>query len=310
MRSKITRLGFLAVVVGLLVAALVDQGGAMWHDVRRMSAAVLVIALAGQVGALICVMMVWRELLAGMGSRLSLADTWRINFIGQLGKYVPGKVWQIVAQAELGKDAGVPRERSALSVLLGLLVVVVTGGIVAVVTLPFATGGNFSHYFWVLFILPVGVLVLSPPIMNRLLAFVLKILKRPPLDNGVSLAGLLRASAWGVLSWACFGVMTFALLHQLGDHRSGAFLAAVGAYALSWVVGFVVLIAPAGIGAREAVMIALISSQTTAGTALALALLTRGLAVAGDALTGLSAVMLIGRRRLRELKAARTAAQS
>lgn len=302
LRSKVTRLSFLVIVVALLVAALVDQGGSMWRDIQRLSAPLLLLAFAANVASLACSMMIWRELLVDLGSKMSLVGAWRINFIAQLGKYLPGKVWQIVAQAELSKDAGIPRERSAMAALLSLAVSIVTGGLVAAATLPFGAGGTFTRYLWALLVVPLGFVTLSPPVMNRLIKFLLKILKRPPLENGVSLRGLLRATGWSIGQWLLYGFATFILLHQLGDHRPSAFLAATGAYALSWVVGFLALIAPAGLGAREAVIIAALSSRTTTGTALAIALLTRGLAVAADAATGLSAVALVGRARLRRLR--------
>lgn len=306
LRSKITRLGFVLIVVALLVAALVDQGGSLWHDIQKLSGPTLLLAFVAQLGALAASMMLWRVLLADFGSPISLTDAWRINFVAQLGKYMPGKVWQIVAQAEMSKDLGVPRERSALSALLALVLTLVTGALVGAATLPFSAGGAFTRYLWFLLIVPLGFAALCPPVMNRMLRLALKILKRPPLEKGVSLKGLLHATAWSLLQWVLFGLTTFVLLYQLGDHHPDAFVVATGAYALSWVVGFLALIAPAGIGAREAVLIAALSSRTTASNALALALLTRGLAVVGDAVTGLSAAALMGRGRIQRLRAART----
>jgi hypothetical protein len=37
--------------------------------------------------------------------------TARILFLGQLGKYLPGSVWPVLAQMELGKTYRVPRHR-------------------------------------------------------------------------------------------------------------------------------------------------------------------------------------------------------
>lgn len=306
LRSRLTRLVFLAIVVALLVAALVDQGGDMWRDIQKLSAPVIFLAFAGQIGSLAFSVLVWRELLADLGSRMSMIDAWRIYFIAQLGKYMPGKVWQIVAQAELSKDVGVPRDRSAMSALLALGVTIVTGGLVAAATLPFDGGGSVTHYLWFLLVIPFGVAAMSPPVMNRLLSLALKLLKRPPLAKGVSLGGLLRATGLAIAQWLCLGGATFVLLHRLGDHQSNLFLASSGAYALSWVVGFLAIIAPAGIGAREAVLVAALSGQSGTSAALAIALLTRGLAVAGDAITGLTAAALVGQGRFRRLRSAKT----
>ena len=44
----------------------------------------------------------WQVLLAGLGSPLRTTTAGRIFFIGQLGKYIPGSVWPILTQMELG----------------------------------------------------------------------------------------------------------------------------------------------------------------------------------------------------------------
>ena len=54
---------------------------------------------------------VWQTLLAGLGSPLPVPAAGRILFIGQLGKYIPGSVWPILAQMELGARAKVPRRQ-------------------------------------------------------------------------------------------------------------------------------------------------------------------------------------------------------
>ena len=127
MRSRAVRFGFLAVVLALLAVALYDEAGTLWHEIQKLSAPVVLLAFVFSLCGLICSLMVWREMLADLGSRLSIAEAWRIMFIGQLGKYVPGSIWPVLAQSELGADRGIPRSRSALSVLLCYAVMTVLG---------------------------------------------------------------------------------------------------------------------------------------------------------------------------------------
>jgi uncharacterized membrane protein YbhN (UPF0104 family) len=304
MRSRVSRLAFLVVVLGLLVVALVDQAGTLWTEVQRLSAPVVLLALVANLAALICSMMVWRSLLADLGSKLSLPEAWRIMFIGQLAKYVPGSIWPVVAQTELGADRGIPRGRSAVSVLLGYAVMTCTGGVVAAVTLPFTAAGSFDRYFWVLFAVPVVLVVLSPPVLNRLFGLLLRLLRRSPLQRGLSVQGLSRTMVWALASWFCNGLMTYVLMRELAGDSRGTLLVSVGGYALAWVAGFVAVFAPAGAGVREAVMVAVLSTRTTGAIALTVALVTRALGVVSDGMTGAVAAALIGRRKLQRLRAA------
>ena len=91
MRSRVVRIVYLVTVLALLAAALADQSGTLWNEVQRLSAPVVVGAFVAGLFGLLCTMMVWRAALAGLGSRLSIPEAWRIIFLGQLGKYVPGE---------------------------------------------------------------------------------------------------------------------------------------------------------------------------------------------------------------------------
>ena len=306
MRSKTLRFGFLAVVLALLVVTLVDQAGTLWHEVQRLSVAAVLLVFVASLCGLACSLMVWRELLADLGSRLSIPEAWRIMFIGQLAKYVPGSIWPVLAQSELAADHGVPRSRTALSVLLGYAVMTCSGAAVAAVTLPFAAGASFERTFWVLFLIPIVIVILSPPVLNPLLRLVLRLSRQPPLEQGVSVKGLARTMVWAAAGWLCNGATVYVLMRQLAGDRPGTLLVSIGGYSLSWVVGFLAVFAPAGAGVREAVMVAVLSTRTTTAIALTVALVIRAIGVVSDAIAGTAAAALVGRRRLR---AARTLAR-
>jgi uncharacterized membrane protein YbhN (UPF0104 family) len=99
------------------------------------------------------------------------------------------------------------------------------------------------------------------------------------------------------------------LVRHLAGHHQGLLLVSVGAYALSWSVGLVSP-TPAGAGAREAVMFAVLHTQTTTKVAITVVFMARAISVVCDALTGAAASALVGRRRLRQLRAARQIARA
>lgn len=305
MRSKVVRIVFLALALALLALALTDEASSLWAQVERLSVPIVLLALALNFVGLMCSLMVWRELLADLGSRLSVPEAWRIMFIGQLAKYIPGSLWPILAQAELGHDRGIPRSRSALSVLLSYAVMTLSGVVVAAVTLPFATAASVLQYLWIVLLVPVAIVALSPPVLNRLLRLVLRVTHRGPLEQGVSYRGLARTMGWAVAGWLSNGIMVYVLMRQLSGQQQGTLLVSIGGYALSWAVGFLAVFAPAGTGVREAVMVAVLHTRTTTAIALTIALVTRATSVLCDAVAGTVAAGLVGRGRLRRLRAAR-----
>jgi uncharacterized membrane protein YbhN (UPF0104 family) len=80
------------------------------------------------------------------------------------------------------------------------------------------------------------------------------------------------------------------------------FALAVGGYALAWVVGFLVVVAPAGLGAREVVLAAVLAGQLDRGSVIAVVLLSRIATTVVDVAAGLGGLAALrpdtaGRRR-------------
>jgi uncharacterized membrane protein YbhN (UPF0104 family) len=303
-QTRIIRVVFVATMVVLLAVALAQRGPTLWQQSSRLSFPVLLLAFVACLGGLMSSLMVWRSILADLGSRLSVMDAVRVMFIGQLAKYVPGSVWPILGQMELAADRGVPRTRTAVSVMLSSAVMVWTGGLVGAVALPFIAIGPAGRYLWVLLAAPIIMILLSPPVLNRSLRLLLRMLRRPWLYQAVTLRGLAVSTAWAMLGWTLNGVMIYVLTARIVGHGGEVLAVAIAGYALSWVAGFLFIIAPAGAGVREAVLVAVMDLQNTATIGLTVALVSRALAVVADALAGATAAALVGGRRLRALRSA------
>jgi glycosyltransferase 2 family protein len=224
----------------------------------------------------------WQALLAGLGSPIRTTTAGRIFFIGQLGKYIPGSVWPVLTQMELGARANVPRARSASASILTMVLSLATGLLVAAATLPFA---HYSAgYDWVFILVPVILVCLYPRVLNPLLNWLFKLTKRPGLDQPVTLRMLSKPLAWSLLAWIANGLQIWILAERLGAPAGRTVLLALGGYAFAWCVGFVIVIDPAGAGIREVLLVAALSPVLGAGPALAVALVSRAVNTISDLL--------------------------
>ena len=224
----------------------------------------------------------WQALLAGLGSPLRTTTAGRIFFIGQLGKYIPGSVWPVLTQMELGARANVPRSRSGGASVLTMILSLATGLLVAAATLPFA---HYSaDYDWVFVLVPVILVCLYPRVLNPLLNRLFKLTKRPGLEQPVTLTMLSKALAWSLLAWIANGVQIWILADKLGAPAGRTILIALGGYAFAWCVGFVVIFDPAGAGIREALLVAALAPVLPASPAFALALVSRAVNTISDLL--------------------------
>jgi len=221
-------------------------------------------------------------LLAGLGSPLRTTTAGRIVYVGQLGKYIPGSLWPILTQMELGARANVPRMRSASASILTMILSLASGLLVAAATVPFA---HYSAgYDWVFILVPVILVCLYPKVLNPLLNLLFKLIKRPGLDQPVTLKVLSKSLAWALLAWIANGVQIWILAEKLGAPVGRTILIALGGYAFAWCVGFVIVLAPAGAGARDALLILALAPLVGHEAALAVALVSRGVNTIGDLL--------------------------
>jgi uncharacterized membrane protein YbhN (UPF0104 family) len=281
------RIGFVVLAVGLLVAALVDQ----WHNVssgwRELPVHSLVIAGAAVLLGLFFSALAWRALLADLGQHIPVLGAVRVFFVGQLGKYLPGSVWPVVAQMELGKAHGLSRRPVGTVALLVMVLNVATGLLVAVVLLPFTSPHALSHYGWAIAFLPVGLALLHPRILNPVVNKAFSLARRDPLERPLTLRGIAIATGWTMLMWASYGVQIWALADGLHATGAKSLLAlSTGAFALAWTAGFVAIVFPAGAGIREGVLYFAMGTVLAHQELIALAAVSRLLMTVGDLVWG------------------------
>jgi hypothetical protein len=262
--------------------AVVRQWPRVEAVIGQLSAPVIAGSAAAALAGIWCSFLSWRAVLADFGSQVPLAGGMRIFFLGQAGKYVPGKVWPILAQVRLGRDYQVPGRASAAAAVVFLLIVLGSALLVGVCLLPVLGAGAVGPFWWVLLALPVALVVLWPPVLNRLLAQVLRWARRDPLPQPLSAAGIGRAVGWALGMWLLYGVHLWALLAALGADAPALLLRSTGAFAAAWAIGFLLVVAPAGFGPREIALVVLLGSVTTGPAALVAAVVSRLVLTLGD----------------------------
>lgn len=296
----VVRLGFIALVAVFAAVAIQQR----WSQVRsgflRLDVAHVALATTCALLSLVPALLAWRELLAGLGSRLPLRAAAKVFFVGQLGKYLPGSVWPVLAQMELARAHRVPRPQTAAAGLVAIGTGVVGALLVAGACLPFAVRSEQAQ---VLLLLGLGVsLVLaSPAVLNALVRIGLRVLRRPALATRLTLRTIAAAVMLSALSWVLQGLAADVLARALGGHGWRLLALAIGATASASALGILVVIAPAGLGVRDPALVAALSSVLEPGAALVVAIGVRLLLSLADLGVGFAAGLLGGRPGSREM---------
>lgn len=209
----------------------------------------------------------WRVLLAGSDQSLSFPRAVRIWTVSNLFRYVPGKVWQIGAMATLAERAQVSAVSAAGSAILST-VLNIAAGLAIVLILGWRwldqIDPNARAMAIALIVVALVGLLLLPFAIPRLGVLISRLTGRQvdvatPRPRAIAIA-----TAGNILSWLLYGVaFKWLVIGVLGD-APGAAWQYVAVFTASYVVGYLFLILPGGIGPREAVMVMLLTSLALA----------------------------------------------
>ena len=289
------RIGFVALTIGFAWWGFDGR----WTEIGDAAVAtgsvrLCLAALCATVG-LVLTGLLWCRLLAALGSPVGLRDAGAVFFVGQLGKYVPGSVWSFAVQAQLGRRHGVPA-RSSVTASALFLVLHTFGGLVlgGVLAAGGAVQTDVARWWW---------LVLASCSAVALAPVALRALGDRLAGSGVrtrfDLGDLARALALMAGVWACYGACLWLLLPQ-AQPTPADMMTTIAAFALAHAAGVLLILAPAGLGAREAVLIALLSPVVGVPGAAAAALLARVAHSVGDFVLAAGAAAWARRGRTRE----------
>ncbi|MES2305819.1 MAG: lysylphosphatidylglycerol synthase domain-containing protein [Gemmatimonadota bacterium] len=219
----------------------------------------------------------WRSVLHGWRQWIRAVDAARIWCLSSLGKYIPGKVWAIAGMAVMAQREGVSGAAATGSAIIMQLVSIATGTI-----LTFALiGTRLLDEMWpgsslaalaLAIVALLAVLALTSPSLTRRIGFVVG---RPDAVQPVEPESLAAALFTNFLAWAGYGLALQLLLLGTIENVTLDWATATGAFAASYLVGYLALIVPGGIGVRELVLVLLLKPTIGLGPAGALAVASR-----------------------------------
>jgi uncharacterized membrane protein YbhN (UPF0104 family) len=206
---------------------------------------------------------VWRLIVAEWHTRISFADAARIWCVSNLGKYLPGKVWQIAAMSELARAVKVKPVAAGGSAILSTVINIAMGCVVAVVAgwsaLDSMTRGHAVLGIMLAVVIVAGVLLL-PTILPPTLRIFERVTGRKLELGDLPRRAIYIAIVGNVVAWVMYGWSFELFVHGVLGTGQGTLSQFTAAYALSYVIGYLVFLIPGGIGPREAAL--LVSLQT------------------------------------------------
>lgn len=232
----------------------------------------------------------WVRLLRGQHIPVTFYAGLRCYFVSQLGKYIPGKAWVIFMRVGmLRHDVRAHPIPVAVTATYETLTSMAAGALLGVIFLPAlgvlppVVSGNVG------ILIGIAALPVLLGVVNKLAARIAAKRRGPdappiPSPSLMLLAqGLLHGACGWCLLGLSLGLVIRAVVPASPAIDAASFLGNLAAVGLAYVLGFVVLVAPGGLGVRELVLqqaltrrfLSIMEEPAAAGTAVVVALVLR-----------------------------------
>lgn len=281
-----------AVFLALTVARNWEQLEAFDWRVRWWELGASVVALTAVLGWGV---FVWKRVLDRFEHPpVRVATLMRIWFASNLARYIPGKIWQFVGAAELARAAGLSRVVVLSSMVVHVGFSLLAAAVAAALALLFSDALPFPSAALAA-VAAASVPLVHPALINAALRLVPRALHDEVLrwngswSDGLALLGL------SLVSWALYGAAFALFIDAIVPLTPAAIIPLVAVNALSFVAGYLVFVAPAGLGAREGVMAVLLRPFAPIGIAAVVAMLSRLWTIAAELLGAALVLALTGR---------------
>ncbi|MEJ5307393.1 MAG: lysylphosphatidylglycerol synthase domain-containing protein [candidate division WOR-3 bacterium] len=215
----------------------------------------------------------FKRILISLGHDVDLYTLMRIIGISMFGKYIPGKLWFTVGRIALLERVGVPKKKSFTAVVLETYLLLLTGAFFFLVTI-IRSNQNILYIILSLIFFLFFILLSFPTVFKKVINLLFKFLKKDKFDFVIGIYEYIFIMFLYFLVWIFSGVEFYFLIYSF-TLKTYDFIGLLSVYPSSWVVGFLSILMPAGIGVREGMIFFLLKEYTGVEIAAVGSLLSR-----------------------------------
>jgi hypothetical protein len=293
------QIGLAVVVFGFLVLTVISQ----WSEIKSEGVHFHILWL---IPALIILPFYfvfsaygWDLILRSLGYRIGFGRAQVAWGQPLLARYVPGSVLYVLGRVLLSERAGVPRRIAVASIVYEQAISATSAIIVAayfIIKHPDLQGQ--PERWAVLLLIPAAVVILSPRVFGPLANRILRALGRDPLPVVMSLRDVVALIVYYSFNWLLIAFGIYAVARSVTYIPYSDILLVGSAQAIGYFAALVTLVAPAGLGVRDAafawaVKAALPGRSFAVGSLISIAV--RGVTTIAE-LMYVGAVTVLGRR--------------
>ena len=231
----------------------------------------------------------WLFLARTAGGQVTAPQGVRVWLLSMPARYIPGNVWHILSRVYLGNRVGLRPGPVLVASTVEQGMMIMGPLMVFLLSLVAWSDRVDSRFLFLALLIPVGLACLHPRILQPLIMLASKVFHKPAPVLELRYRHLLAVAGWYTALHFASGTAGYLVVVSLAPLPLSDLPMLAGAYSLAYVVGYLSLLTPTGLGVREAALLGLLSTMVPAPVAAVAALLSRGLSSLGEGLCIVSA---------------------
>jgi len=209
----------------------------------------------------------WGYLIQFLGAIISKTNSLSVWFLSEATRYIPGSIWSFITRSYLAQQKNISRNISVLISPVESIIVITATTILSLYAIFNNLKGfeiNTAFYILVIFslVLTFGLLLLHKPLTR-----IIKKLATQTLNP----KALSIALIYQFFAWSFYGLGYIYLI----DITNINFMLFFSSSLLAWLIGYLSIITPMGLGVRESAFVLLTGPQIGTTEAALIAILAR-----------------------------------
>jgi uncharacterized membrane protein YbhN (UPF0104 family) len=189
---------------------------------------------------------IWFLILRLFNRNITFWQAVRTSAFAQFGKYIPGKVWAFGGRVYFAKKYGVAEVETVTALLIET--VTSTSSAIILFILSLLTYKNLNvpfNVYFLLILVPLSFVIIHPKVLTSILKIFCSLLQ---------FSSLLVIYLLYFLYWIVHTIGFYFVTNAIFPIPLYSAFGVMGAYAISWTIGFLVILVPGGFGVREGLL--------------------------------------------------------
>lgn len=226
---------------------------------------------------------IWKKLINSLGANITYRKCIKIWFTSALGRYLPGKAWQMVGMIWLLSKQGISSEISVTASIFVQLYSLIPGMVIGIISIIFII--PLLNVTWTIVILILLIIFTisfaHPKVIGKITEYLAKKRGKQITLSGISLFSSFLYILTYFGYWIIRGVAFFFFVRTWLPVPLDMIFILISIFTASYVSGLLFLLSPGGIGVREGIMQKLLEEvfkncdKITAGITSAVIILNR-----------------------------------